>query len=264
MVLLLAGLFGIKWLVYHDHQRKYQRHIQDEQKHFAIANNIKARICPLQQTGASEQRVRQVLADLGPFEENPKFSSLFSSTDHALGFEDSTHQWRFFLLFDGTILSGHGWESLAPPQFSHPPSELFEHVHFWVIRINGVIWAALVILLFNWPGARGMLVLSAFGLAALHVSIALINPHPGEFFGFNGNVLGFAIIILLTALVGLFFRQRSPTPYPACLKCRYNLTGNTSGICPECGAPVPGTENPRHAEDLMRMTTPLTRSASEH
>lgn len=263
MVLLLAGLFGIKWFVYQDHQRRYQQHLQNEHKRQAIANNIRARIWPLQQARASDQRVRQVLADLGPFEENPKFSSMLP-VDYGLGFEDSTHQWRFVLLFDHKALSGHGWESLAPPRFSHPPSALFEQVHFWMIRINGVIWAALVILLFNWPKARDMLVLGVFGLAALHVSIALITPHPAKSFGFNGNILGFAIIILLTALVGLFFRPRRPTPYPACPQCRYNLTGNQSGVCPECGAPVPGAEAPRHAEDLMRMTTPPTRSASEH
>jgi hypothetical protein len=27
---------------------------------------------------------------------------------------------------------------------------------------------------------------------------------------------------------------------PNCAKCGYNLTGNISGICPECGTPIPG------------------------
>ena len=26
---------------------------------------------------------------------------------------------------------------------------------------------------------------------------------------------------------------------PHCAKCDYNLTGNVSGICPECGTPIP-------------------------
>ena len=26
---------------------------------------------------------------------------------------------------------------------------------------------------------------------------------------------------------------------PHCVKCDYNLTGNVSGICPECGTPIP-------------------------
>lgn len=33
-------------------------------------------------------------------------------------------------------------------------------------------------------------------------------------------------------------RFRFKTDYPACPQCQYNLTGNRSGICPECGTPV--------------------------
>ncbi len=28
---------------------------------------------------------------------------------------------------------------------------------------------------------------------------------------------------------------------PLCATCQYNLTGNLSGICPECGTPIPAT-----------------------
>lgn len=40
-----------------------------------------------------------------------------------------------------------------------------------------------------------------------------------------------------------------PTEFPAgrCQKCGYNLRGNTSGVCPECGTAVqilPGSESP--------------------
>jgi hypothetical protein len=34
-------------------------------------------------------------------------------------------------------------------------------------------------------------------------------------------------------------RLRGAAPGNACLTCGYNLTGNTSGVCPECGMPVP-------------------------
>jgi len=29
--------------------------------------------------------------------------------------------------------------------------------------------------------------------------------------------------------------------WPCCVACDYDLTGNVSGVCPECGAPVEGT-----------------------
>jgi len=32
--------------------------------------------------------------------------------------------------------------------------------------------------------------------------------------------------------------RRLPVPPPSCRTCGYNLTGNVSGICPECGTPV--------------------------
>ena len=32
-----------------------------------------------------------------------------------------------------------------------------------------------------------------------------------------------------------------------CTRCRYDLTGNQSGICPECGEPTPA--EPRHRRD---------------
>lgn len=34
-------------------------------------------------------------------------------------------------------------------------------------------------------------------------------------------------------------RQGWPPVYSICEQCGYNLTGNTSGTCPECGTPIP-------------------------
>jgi len=33
-------------------------------------------------------------------------------------------------------------------------------------------------------------------------------------------------------------RERPPSSQNECRSCRYNLTGNISGICPECGSPI--------------------------
>jgi len=35
------------------------------------------------------------------------------------------------------------------------------------------------------------------------------------------------------------YRQYRPAARLRCWKCGYDLTGNTSGTCPECGAPIP-------------------------
>jgi hypothetical protein len=34
-----------------------------------------------------------------------------------------------------------------------------------------------------------------------------------------------------------------------CLKCGYDLTGNVSGVCPECGAEVPSPDDAHHRMD---------------
>ena len=39
--------------------------------------------------------------------------------------------------------------------------------------------------------------------------------------------------------VFIWLRFRRHTPPGFCARCRNNLTGNTSGVCPECGMPVP-------------------------
>lgn len=41
---------------------------------------------------------------------------------------------------------------------------------------------------------------------------------------------GFSILTLL-----FWWLDRTPIPTSHCRKCRYDLTGNTSGVCPECG-----------------------------
>ncbi|HEY3243573.1 MAG TPA: hypothetical protein VGM03_09500 [Phycisphaerae bacterium] len=45
-----------------------------------------------------------------------------------------------------------------------------------------------------------------------------------------------SIILVLIAIPSLTAWRRSRLPQPGfCARCGYNLTGNTSGVCPECG-----------------------------
>jgi hypothetical protein len=46
----------------------------------------------------------------------------------------------------------------------------------------------------------------------------------------------FLIVAIPTAY--LWWRDRRQIPAGHCRKCGYNLTGNVSGVCPECGEPV--------------------------
>ena len=47
----------------------------------------------------------------------------------------------------------------------------------------------------------------------------------------------FVLVAVPTAF--LWWRDRHRIPPGRCQKCGYNLTGNVSGVCPECGTPTP-------------------------
>jgi hypothetical protein len=54
---------------------------------------------------------------------------------------------------------------------------------------------------------------------------------------------GIFLNIILVAYMGVVYRiQRAfcawPTREGFCVKCGYDLTGNVSGVCPECGRPI--------------------------
>jgi hypothetical protein len=53
--------------------------------------------------------------------------------------------------------------------------------------------------------------------------------------GFVTFPLWLAVILIS---LPLFFRRRSHRADACCVSCGYNLTGNTSGVCPECGTAV--------------------------
>lgn len=50
------------------------------------------------------------------------------------------------------------------------------------------------------------------------------------------NFFHIALPVLAAWVILRFFRQ---VPEGHCHKCAYNLTGNVSGVCPECGTEVP-------------------------
>jgi hypothetical protein len=56
---------------------------------------------------------------------------------------------------------------------------------------------------------------------------------------------------LSTFLLMIPFRFRGITPRGYCQHCGYNLTGNVTGRCPECGAPFPHDE-----QTASRVNTP--------
>jgi len=68
-------------------------------------------------------------------------------------------------------------------------------------------------------------------------------------FGFDdtsvgGNLPLWPFILLAIPIIAVRFYRDRRVPPGHCPNCRYNLTGNTSGLCPECGTPcsINGTD----------------------
>ncbi len=57
--------------------------------------------------------------------------------------------------------------------------------------------------------------------------------------------LPYLLVALPTGLLWYIDRRRPPPGH--CGRCGYNLTGNTSGVCPECGTAVGDTANQSEA-----------------
>jgi hypothetical protein len=55
----------------------------------------------------------------------------------------------------------------------------------------------------------------------------------------------FAAYPLISMTREYLMRRRAGGTHLACTRCEYDLTGNTSGVCPECGMPVSAELNGR-------------------
>ena len=73
---------------------------------------------------------------------------------------------------------------------------------------------------------------SAFGMM-----MPSLNP-PGDQFRLLVVPLWTLLLAIGTPTLLLWYLDRNRFPHGHCRSCNYNLTGNTSGICPECGSLV--------------------------
>lgn len=94
-----------------------------------------------------------------------------------------------------------------------------------------------------------MAALACFTLAVLHAAfLGALTPATdyfgeGLYTGLPAVGWGLASLVVTTAgIVGWInpYDQNPAASFPVCVRCRYNLTGNLSGVCPECGTPIAG------------------------
>jgi hypothetical protein len=83
------------------------------------------------------------------------------------------------------------------------------------------------------------------GLLTVRIIEALFGHEHGFAPAFVGTLIqgGLLNLVLLAYMFVIYGFQRALLPKPVrhgfCAVCGYNLTGNVSGICPECGTPIP-------------------------
>ena len=111
--------------------------------------------------------------------------------------------------------------------------------------IMGCWLIALVTMLAMWQWHRpvGQIAL-ALALLAIFATILETDPKAPSLLKPRALRDGYVLIslgMLLLSVGGLIApaRRRRTDGHPHCPKCGYDLTGNESGICPECGNPVP-------------------------
>lgn len=88
--------------------------------------------------------------------------------------------------------------------------------------------------------------LAACGLCAVMIVGAVAAPPPREPLN---EILTAAVCVMACSLILFPFIRvgRSQTkhgPATGCAECGYNLRGNVSGVCPECGVAIPSSAQP--------------------
>jgi predicted RNA-binding Zn-ribbon protein involved in translation (DUF1610 family) len=68
------------------------------------------------------------------------------------------------------------------------------------------------------------------------------------------------LFVVATPTTVLFWRDRHRRIPPGhCQTCGYDLTGNVSGVCPECGKPIPNDLRKKLANNQPEPTTDTPR-----
>lgn len=96
------------------------------------------------------------------------------------------------------------------------------------------------------------------GLGLIAVGGGLATLSPASDLGviiLVSSVILFMLQCCLPAFMRLLYTE-SAADTSLCMECDYDLSGNTSGVCPECGTPVPsGAKNSgREADEHLSGT----------
>lgn len=125
-------------------------------------------------------------------------------------------------------------------QFTHKIQRLF--AGSFSLGIGTVAWLVAIALYIVWKKQRQALSEIMLALTLMCGTAWLMWPSYYLTLSgiFSNDMLFWAVLMLMTSTIALFaaYRKVLPPPWPVCKHCDYNLTGNVSGTCPECGGKI--------------------------
>ena len=151
---------------------------------------------------------------------------------------------------------------VPPREYSTEPSGAWvavQRVRRVVVAAAGVAWAAgLVLACFAGPYRRAI-AQACLGAAVAGTLAWVLAPsfRWERWFANIGLWTGASTIALSLLLLALPARRRR-TDLSHCHACRYDLTGNESGVCPECGTPTLAAIRQQHRQELERYARAIT------
>ncbi len=119
----------------------------------------------------------------------------------------------------------------------------------------GALPTMLLFLLYSGPIRRLAGVLLLPGSIACRIIPVTDNPHSSAGL-FWITVLNAAIYGVVAAGVGWIVRRPRVLADNKCAQCSYDLTGNVSGVCPECGTSVEQDQSDHSAPQPPRDPAP--------
>jgi hypothetical protein len=118
----------------------------------------------------------------------------------------------------------------------------------WARKVGGVVaamaWLVTLAGAYREPLLRRTLAPAALACALTAAAAWTLEPPPaqrGPGFRVPAGPYAGATLVLLT-LPALWLARRPGVPAGHCRHCGYDLTGNQSGVCPECGNPTPARQ----------------------
>jgi len=190
-------------------------------------------------------QVRSIFEDFSPYQApspttEPTTIVSFRTSLSASAIHPSLDGWTVRLHFLNDRLRGATIN--APPRTAYRgPSKVWvlsQHVLICGLSISSVVlFLALCSIAFTrgWrrPVARvALLAVLIAGAAAMGIAPVLWHSIPGSQFAL---LLWIPLLLLTIGMAFLPERRQRPGDPPLCRTCRYDLTGNESGVCPECG-----------------------------